>query len=177
MTKYLFDGFHKISEVDATIKGKKVKREKLHIKHAVAGLVIDENNRMAIVMQYRPTIDKRIKEIPAGVLDKEGLTPLETLIEELEEECGIQKDEILSINENPFYDYYMIPGSSDAKIKIYEIRVKAQMNKIVNDSEVEYVEWLTVDEVERNIREGLTPDPKTIISYHYFKSILSEQGE
>ena len=42
MKPYLFDGFHKVSEVDTVIKGKKVKREKLHIKHAVAGLVIDE---------------------------------------------------------------------------------------------------------------------------------------
>lgn len=172
MKPYLFDGFHKVSEVDTVIKGKKVKREKLHIKHAVAGLVIDENNRMALVMQYRPTIDKRIKEIPAGLLDKEDLTPLETLIEELEEECGIMSDEIISINDKPIHDYYMVVGSSDARISIYEVRVKAQVNKFVDDKDVEYVEWLTLEEVERDIITGLAPDPKTIISYYYFKELL-----
>lgn len=172
MKTYLFDGFHKISEVEATIKGNKVKREKLHLKSAVAGLVIDENNRMALVTQYRPTIGKTIKEIPAGVLDKKGLTPLETLLEELEEECEINKDEIISINEKPIYEYYMIVGSSDALISIYEIRVKTQENKLVDDSEVECVEWLTAEEVERYINEGLSPDPKTIVSYQYFKSMM-----
>lgn len=176
MTKYLYDGFHKISEVDSVIKGNNVKREKLHLKHAVAGVVIDEYNRIAVVTQYRPTIGRKVKEIPAGVLDKKGLTPLETLLEELEEECGIKEKDLISIKETPILEYYMIIGSSDAKIRLYEIRVKKQQNRYVNDSEVEYVEWLTADELKKYIQEGLAPDPKTILAYYSLKDLLKDDS-
>jgi hypothetical protein len=42
MEKLLYDGFHKVTEVEVQMKGQKVKREKLGIKSAVGALVIDE---------------------------------------------------------------------------------------------------------------------------------------
>lgn len=172
--KYLYDGFHKIIEVEAEMNGKKVKRERLLLKSAVGGIVIDENNRIGLVVQYRPTIEQMTREIPAGVLDKPGLTPLQTLIEELEEECQIKPEDILSINEEPFQEYYMVTGSSNAKMSIYEIQVKAQSNKAVDDVDVESVEWVDLETFEEYVKNGSIVDGKTLISYYYLKSKLNK---
>lgn len=170
--KLVYDGFHKVYQVDATVKGKQVKREKVMIKSAVAGIVIDENNRIGLVSQFRPVIGKQAWELPAGLQDKEGLTPLQVLIEELEEECGIQASEILSAPETPVHDYYMVIGSSPATIQLYEIRVTAQTDKQVYDADVDEVRWVTLKDMERMVQEGLICDPKTIIAYYYLQQKL-----
>lgn len=169
----LYDGFHKIKEVDAIIKGKPVKRERLLIKSAVGGLIIDEDDRMALVTQFRPTINDYALEIPAGVLDKDGLSPIEVLLEELNEECHIKDSDILDIKSEPFADYYMIIGSSDAKISLHEIRVTRQTNQIVADADVERVEWKTLDEIEKMLKQGVFKDSKTLIAIDQFKSLFA----
>jgi len=168
--KILFDGFHKIIEVEAHIKEEVVKREKLVLKPAVAGIVIDEDGKIGLVTQYRPVIQQKTKEIPAGVMDKDGLSPVETLIEELMEECEIPRTDILSISETPIHEYFMMAGSSEASISIYEIHVTAQTNKTVTDSEVECVEWVTIDEMKSFLNQGWIVDGKTILAYYYLKS-------
>lgn len=170
--KLVYNGFHKVYQVDANVKGKQVKREKIMIKSAVAGIVIDENNRIGLVSQYRPVVERQTFELPAGLQDKEGLIPLEVLIEELEEECEIHPSEILSASETPVHEYYMVIGSSDASIQLYEIRVKAQSDKQVNDADVDEVRWVTHQEMEQMIQEGLICDGKTIVAYYFLKSKL-----
>lgn len=169
MDKILFEGFHKILEVTKKVKGKEVTREKLILKSAVAGIVIDENNKIALVNQFRPVPEIHTKEIPAGVLDKKNLTPVEILIEELMEECEIPKNEILSIEELPFPPYYMMVGSSDAKIGLYEVKVTAQEDKVVDDVDVDSVEWVDLDTFESYINEGLILDGKTLLAYYYLR--------
>lgn len=168
--KLLFNGFHKIQEVKTEHNGKIIIREKLLIKDAVAGIVTDENNRIALVTQLRPTTNHITKEIPAGVMDKDGLSFKETLIEELEEECYIKPSEILSISDEPVFDYYMIPGSSDAKIKIYDVKVTARdyTSKVnTDDNDVELIEWVDFDTLQKYKDDGLLTDPKTIIAIQY----------
>jgi ADP-ribose pyrophosphatase len=92
------------------------------------------------------------------------------LIEELEEECGIQPSEILSASETPVHEYFMVVGSSPASIQLYEIRVKAQSDKQVDDADVDEVRWVTHKEMEQIIQEGLICDGKTIIAYYFLKS-------
>lgn len=165
--KVVFDKFHKIVEFEAELKGKIVKRELLVAKSAVAGIVIDTNNRIGLVSQCRPTVQRQTLELPAGVLDKEGLSPTEILVEELMEECEISKEEILSIKENPIQPCYMMIGSTDAIISFREIRVKEQKNKIVNDPDVDEVLWVTLEEMKKYIENGEICDSKTIMVYYY----------
>lgn len=170
--KVVYDGFHKIVQFEAEMKGRTVKRERLMAKSAVAGIVIDENNRIGLVSQYRPVISQHTKELPAGVLDKKELSAVEILMEELMEECGIEKEEILSIAENPIPPYFMMAGNTDAVISFCEVRVKAQENKTVNDNDVYYVEWVTLTEMARYIEAGAICDSKTNMVYYY---LLSQQ--
>lgn len=170
----LYDGFHKIENIKTTIKGKEVTREKLHLPSGVAGLVVDSDKRIAIVNQFRPTINKYTKEIPAGVLDK-GLTPIETLLEELYEECLLTQSEVITIDTEPFYKYHMVTGSSDATTELYYVTVITQPYKefeIKDDNDVESVEWVTLEELESYVKEGLIVDSKTLLAYEYAKGII-----
>ncbi|MBU1201499.1 MAG: NUDIX hydrolase [Nanoarchaeota archaeon] len=58
-------------------------------KDACAIMYIDEQDDVYFVEQYRPAVGKKILELPAETLDKNGKSPLEHAIEGLVEECGI----------------------------------------------------------------------------------------
>lgn len=167
----LYDGFHKIKKVVGTVKGKEVIREELVIKPGLAALVIDENERMALVKQYRPVPKITSYELPAGLLDKPHLTEIETLLEELQEECELSLDDIISYNETPIDEYYMVVGSSGSKLKIFEVQVKAQteLTKMVNDVDVDCVMWCTFEEVEELIKNKSIQDSKTKNAFNYWK--------
>jgi len=61
-------------------------------KDAAVMLYIDENDLAYFTKQYRPAIEEEVLALPAETLDKQGLSPLEVMIEGLEEECGIRID-------------------------------------------------------------------------------------
>lgn len=167
--RVLFDGFHTITEVEAEIKGKKVLREKLGLKSAVAAIVIDETGRIGLVSQYRPAIARHIWEIPAGVLDKD-LSNYQTLLEELEEECQITKEQVLFMDTEPVYKYFMVPGSSDAELSIYFVHVTKQEDKLVDDADVDMVRWFTLREFDELIESGQIVEGKTMIGYHFYRN-------
>lgn len=162
MNKIVYNGWHKVEELEATIKGRIVKREKLIIKSAVAALITDTNGKVALVKQYRPCTGESLYEIPAGVLDKEGLTPKQIILEELQEECELDAKDVVVCEE--IAKYYMLAGSSDATTIIFRIKYNGiGCNKIVDDVDVESVEWFSVKELNDMIKAGVIKDAKTII--------------
>lgn len=166
--KLVYDGWHKIALVEAEIKGQKVMREKLVIKDSVAALVIDENGRMGLVRQYRPTTGEYLWEVPAGVMDKPHLNQIDTIMEELQEECEIMESDVNYIVEKPIYNYFMMAGSSDAKMSIYKISVKEQKDKLVSDADVDEVRWFTKREIASMVESGVIQDSKTMLTTLYF---------
>ena len=174
---YIYDGFHKIEMIKAEMKGKTVSRERLIIPSAVGGLVVDSKGRVALVSQYRPTIGQYTKEIPAGILDK-NLSKIDTLLEELEEECEIKRTDIVHIYHKPFKEYYMITGSSDAKITLYAILVNDQgldHKEILDDNDVESIEWVTFDQFTKYVDDGLIVDAKTLFAYDYMLYVFKDR--
>ncbi|WP_242939282.1 NUDIX hydrolase [Tepidibacter thalassicus] len=170
----LYDGWHKIEEIIANIKGREVKREKIIIKGGVSGIVINRDNKVLLVKQYRPCVGHYTYELVAGCIDKD-ISNKEILLEELQEECEITKDEVISISEKPLVEYYMMCGSSDATMSIYLVKVDSKsINKKVDDVDVEEIVWVTVQEMEEMKEKGLIKDGKTIIALeklkNYFKN-------
>ena len=168
--KLVFDGWHKISKIKTRIKGKEVEREFLHLKSAVGAIVIDTEGKIGLVEQYRPTVALVTLEIPAGVLDKEGLSPLETMIEELEEECNIKKSQIVEAKPCNPNGFYMLTGSSNAYMYMYRITVETQPEEVlVDDADVERTIWIDFDTFEEMVLSGKIIDNKTILSYFILK--------
>jgi ADP-ribose pyrophosphatase len=68
-------------------------------KDSAIMLYIDEDDIVYFTKQFRPAMGREILELPAETLDKPCLTPVEVMVEGLEEECGIRinKDQVISI--------------------------------------------------------------------------------
>lgn len=163
-----YNGFHKIALIETEIKGQTVQREKLIVRDSVGALVIDNTGKVGLVRQYRPTVGEYLWEIPAGIMDKPYLTHIETILEELQEECEIDRKGIVLINETPVEEYYMMAGSSDAVMRIYHIRVMTQTDKQVADAEVEEVKWFKKFEIKQMLRNKEIKDSKTKLALNYF---------
>ncbi|MBT4376579.1 NUDIX hydrolase [archaeon] len=58
-------------------------------KDAAIMLYIDEEDYVHFTKQYRPAMEKEVLALPAETLDKDGFSPLEVMVEGLEEECGV----------------------------------------------------------------------------------------
>lgn len=59
-------------------------------KDAATMMYIDPEDHVYLVNQYRVPIQREILELPAETLDKPEKSPLEVIVEGLEEECGIK---------------------------------------------------------------------------------------
>ena len=105
--------------------------------------------------------------MPAGICDKNGLTNEEILIEEIEEECEISRDDILDVRY--VIDYFMAIGFSDAKLYIYEVDIKGTDSgvKLVNDVDVDSMEWFDISEIDNLVKEGKIKDNKTILMLNH----------
>ena len=75
----IYDGYVKIYEVTKNNNGKIEKFTKVQLRGASAGIVINEEGKMALVTQYRPIIGVKTLEVPAGTLDKD-ISPKEIII-------------------------------------------------------------------------------------------------
>ena len=62
-------------------------------RDAAVMLYIDDEDFVYFTKQFRPAMEKEILALPAETLDKPNLSPLEVMVEGLEEECGIRIDE------------------------------------------------------------------------------------
>jgi len=173
MSEVVYNGFHFVEKLEVDVKGKKRVIERLGVKNAVAAIVTDAVGKIGLVKQYRPCVEEVLYEIPAGLMDKAGLSAKEILIEELEEECEVKKSDISFISEEPVRTYYMLCGSSDAKISIYRIKLSSEeVSREVKDVDVESVEWIDFSIFEDLVQQGKITDAKTLMSYY----ILKDEG-
>ena len=64
--KLIYDGYVKIYDVKKEKDGKVEEYTKVHLRGASAGIVINEEGKMALVTQYRPITGMKTREVPAG---------------------------------------------------------------------------------------------------------------
>ena len=171
MAKLIYDGYVKIYECERENNGKIDKFTKVHLRGASGGIVINEEGKMALVKQYRPILGRDTLEIPAGTLDK-GISKKDIIIEELEEECGIKKDDILFISDEPLITYKIIENMSDGEMHLYLIKVKDVQSKPMDEDDVDEVNFYTLEEIESLIGRRIITDPKTLIAFYLYKDTL-----
>jgi len=97
--------------------GSVVDREVVEHPGAVGIVAVDDEGCVLLVNQYRHPLLKRLDELPAGLLDKDGEPPLDAAHRELSEEAGVRAAEWhVLVDLNPS------PGMSDEAIRIYLAR-------------------------------------------------------
>jgi 8-oxo-dGDP phosphatase len=89
-------------------------REILEHAGAVAIAALDADDRLMMIYQYRHAVQRRLWEMPAGLLDQVGEDALVTARRELEEEVGLTADEW-----SVLIDVVSSPGFSDESVRVY----------------------------------------------------------
>lgn len=160
VVEYLYDGWLKIYKKERNGRSFEV----LEDKDAVGALVEDRDGKFLLVRQFRTALDQESLEIPAGCIDKDGLTPEEIMVEELKEEANIDI-EVGSLK--LMIDTCPQIGISKGSYKLYYcsydgIGINQQ---IPDDLDVFETIWLTPEQFLDKIQNGEIVDTKSQLAY------------
>ena len=112
---------------------------------AVAVLALDDLDRVCLIRQYRHPVRSREWELPAGLLDLEGESPLVGAQRELAEEVDLVASEW-----NVLSDFMTSPGGSNEALRIYLARGLSDAPEAFarTDEEAELEKhWVALDDV------------------------------
>ncbi|CAN5351556.1 NUDIX hydrolase [soil metagenome] len=122
-----------------------ITRDFLDHPGAVAVLVLDENERVLLIQQYRHPIGTREWEIPAGLLDIDGESPLIGAQRELAEEVDLVAEQW-----DLLADFATTPGGSNEVIRIYLARGISAAADVFDREEEEadiVKRWVSLDDL------------------------------
>lgn len=159
--EYLYDGWLKIYKKD--LNGRSF--EVLEDKDAVGTLVEDREGKFLLVRQFRTALESESLEIPAGCIDKNGLTPEEIMVEELKEEANLD----ISVNNlELMIDTCPQIGISKGSYKLYYCSYDGIgiNQKIPDDLDVFETIWVTPDEFLKLIEDREIVDTKSQLAYY-----------
>ena len=94
--------------------GGTARREVVEHYGAVAVVAIDDDGRIVLLLQYRHAFNRRLWELPAGLLDIGGEAPQVTAARELAEEAGLAAD-----SWHTLVDLDTAPGFSDESVRVF----------------------------------------------------------
>jgi 8-oxo-dGTP pyrophosphatase MutT (NUDIX family) len=119
---------------------------------AAAIVALDDESRVLLIQQYRHPIRHRDWEIPAGLLDKEGESPLETAKRELIEEADLHADdweELVSI--------FTTPGGNDEVVHLFLARGLTPVGEAhareAEEADIR-IEWVPLEDAVTGVLEG-----------------------
>jgi ADP-ribose pyrophosphatase len=163
---YLYQGWLKVFRRQR--KGRKY--DILEAPSGIAALMIDDKERVLLVEQYRPAVEKKTWEIPAGCLDKLDKSPVEILVEEIEEECELN---IESEDLHLLISYIPQIGHNYSTMEIYLARVPIfeETERDVEDVDVERIRWWPMQELGHAIKQGDIQDAKTVLAYYCYQEM------
>ncbi|VVB80065.1 Uncharacterised protein [uncultured archaeon] len=142
-------------------------------KDAAVMLYIDENDMTYLTQQYRPAVAEKVLALPAETLDKPGKTPLEVMVEGLEEECGIRikKNQVTSLGRLISTD-----GHDTEKVYLFLAHGKGkQVGQRLEDTERINVVKMSFDDLYQKVMSNEIEGSKTAYLVMYEK--LRRLGE
>jgi len=116
---------------------------------------------------FRYPLGKYILELPAGKLDH-GLSPLDTVALEIEEECGYRAASI-----DFQFSFYTSPGISNEIIHFFIARGLTPVKQSLQEGEHITVEAFSLEECLSGIESGEIADAKTILGILWFQQKLN----
>lgn len=140
--------------------GRVAVREILEHPGAVAILPLDDDGSVVMIDQYRHAVRRRLRELPAGLLDIAGEDPLATAQRELEEEVGYAAREW-----SVLVDVVPSPGFSDESVRVFLARGLTEVGRppLRDDEEADLdVVRLPLDEAVRQVLAGEIVNAATV---------------
>ena len=94
--------------------GGTARREVVEHFGAVAVLALDDDGSVVLIHQYRHPFGRRLRELPAGLLDFSGEPPHQTAARELAEEVGLAAERWHTL-----VDLDSAPGFCDESVRVF----------------------------------------------------------
>lgn len=132
--------------------GGRARREVVEHFGAVAIVALDEQDRVALIHQYRFPLGRRLWELPAGLLDVSGEQPVRTAQRELAEETGLAAAEW-----SVLVDVATSPGFTDECVRVFLASGVSEVPRpdAVGDEEADLViKWFPLAEAVRMALAG-----------------------
>lgn len=128
------------------------------VEHPGAALVVPflSGNRIILIRQFRPVVNKYLYEAPAGTLAKKE-PPIACARREIVEETGYSAARFTKLGE-----IYTVPGYSTEKIAVYKARGLRKRCRVPEEDEVIENFVVTKRQVRALFRKGAITDAKTI---------------
>jgi 8-oxo-dGTP pyrophosphatase MutT (NUDIX family) len=143
--------------------GEEVEREVVGHPGAV-GVVAHDGERLYLVTQPREAVgEPRLLELPAGKLDEEGETPLDTAKRELAEEIGKGAHSWRHLT-----TFYASPGFSDEEIHVYLATDLYEQHADSHENERIEIETVPLSELDDLIQR--CRDSKTLVGLLWLKA-------
>src|SRR5215469_6122880 len=115
---------------------------------AVAVVALDDDQRVLMIRQYRHPVERQLWEIPAGLRDADGESPVATAQRELLEETGYRARDWHTL-----VDYFSSPGFSTERLRVFLARGLERAGDAGHEREDEekYIvaDWVPLDEAVR----------------------------
>lgn len=142
----VFDGHvWNIRSEKFVLDGMEITREFMDHTGAVAVLALDEQDRVLLIKQYRHPIRMRDWELPAGLLDIRGESPLLAAQREFAEEV-----DLVAARWDLLSEFMTSPGGSNEVLRVYLARdISAAPEVFARTEEEAAIEkrWVPLDEV------------------------------
>jgi len=104
--------------------GSVARREVVEHMGAVAIAAVDDEQRITLIHQYRHPLGRRIWELPAGLLDEDGETPVDSARRELVEEAGLT-----ARTWETLVDVAASPGFTDEVVRVFLARGVSEVDR------------------------------------------------
>ncbi|MFH8252922.1 NUDIX domain-containing protein [Microbacterium sp. B2969] len=119
---------------------------------AAAIVAVDDEERVLLIQQYRHPVRHRDWEVPAGLLDIAGETPLETARRELAEEADLEAAEW-----QPLVSIFTTPGGNDEVVHLFLARGLTPLAEAhareAEEADIR-VEWVPLADAVTAVLEG-----------------------
>lgn len=131
--------------------GVTAQREVVEHYGAVAVAALDDDDRLAMIYQYRHAMGRRLWELPAGLLDAPGEDPAQAAARELHEETGVLADDWRVL-----IDLALSPGFCDEAVRVYLARGLRDVGRPPADHEEAdlTVHWVPLAEAVSKVLDG-----------------------
>ncbi len=142
-----------------TDDGEAITREFIRHPGAVAVLVLDDQDRVLLLRQYRHPVRMALWEIPAGLLDEEGEDFVDAAARELAEEADLTASQW-----HVLIDLFLSPGSSSEALRVYLARgvgavAAADLHTRTHEEAEISLAWVDLDAAVTAVLEGRIHSP------------------
>lgn len=140
-----------------------VHREYVDHPGAVAVLVLDDEDRVLLLKQYRHPVRRELWEPPAGLLDVAGEPAQVGAARELAEEA-----DLVAASWHVLVDYYTTPGGNNEALRVFLARDLSPVpedERHVREDEERDIElrWVPLDEAAAAVLRGDVHNPSAVV--------------